>query len=725
MSNYRKLIGQGSEATTVIGAQVQHMFKNWDAQQYRSSGDFAAGMYSMESLSETRRQELANLDSQLNTELTSMEGLADQFKPTPAGIEASKIAGILSGDPSRFLKQDVTRPLSSVSMEGHDATVVQQHGLGYTVDSRAVSMEAYDQTELRNLTVYSKVYNLRAGNQDEFSGGFFRAVTVPPDEAGYAVSINIVRVMNETKREVSGKAFDPGFKNIIHALIHDHIIRNDQTKLIPIVRTDSESSFYDVTEMVPQMIKHDGEDIATSGLAFNKQVDLLGLSQTAATLAVGPMNQTDAIDSGLTLDALYMKVGTGAGAEIIKLNTFGLPESNFFAPPQGDYRDMILSFDSESVGLLNKIVTYTGADSVHLKPILDDDLVVRLKLTVNGRVNTFTGSISLSNGPVGIASVFDSATGNYLAAGNPKYDQVVTLLQDAALVAWTVDGYRTNSNLRTRGQLLDTTYRTQIYQPKLRSPITVARPQTAQEVADATDIASLLTATGIMTTNEGVAALFRTATILRNHVSRNEPIDSMPTVLGIAHGPVRAVYEYEAIDVKERINSLATHQKAVDAQHVLINAVRDAVFKAYVKSGYKPCADALHGGRAPKPKVLIGTDPEIAGWFMIHGDSRTLGAEFDYEVVSTVNARMAGKIFVTFVSGNEENGRPDPLTFGNMAWKPELVVALPLHFQGENSKQIMVSPCFTHVVNLPILMEFDVTNLGEATNIRTPIEVTP
>src|SRR5690606_17281457 len=90
----------------------------------------------------------------------------------------------------------------------------------------------------------------------------------------------------------------------------------------------------------------------------------------------------------------------------------------------------------------------------------------------------------------------------------------------------------------------------------------------------------------------------------------------------------------------------------------------------------------------------------------------------------TQNRLIRGKIYVTFVNPQAaKEGRPDPLSFGNMAWKPELVVSLPTYFNGANSKQITVQPSFSHVVNLPCLLKFHVTNLPEAVVRRTPMTV--
>lgn len=63
---------------------------------------------------------------------------------------------------------------------------------------------------------------------------------------------------------------------------------------------------------------------------------------------------------------------------------------------------------------------------------------------------------------------------------------------------------------------------------------------------------------------------------------------------------------------------------------------------------------------------------------MVTGDFRTLGNEFEVKVVTTLNTNMVGKIAVSFGQFNgATEGVPNPMHFGNMAYKPELVTVLP------------------------------------------------
>lgn len=580
----------------------------------------------------------------------------------------------------------------------------------------AVSLEAYDEQSLRTTTVYSELFNVRHGNQDAMTEAFFPTVTVGVDEAGYAISLNIVEVQDDLTRDLSGKLESFGRRNVIHAVIDDSILRDDQTKLIPIHRTENAGAF--VAGITPTTIKKDGKDVKTAPLAMGKSIDLIGVSQDDAILATGGTNHTDQIASGLRLATIYVKVG----AEIIPFPVRHLDGSNFWAPPQNNYRMLQLVFDSKNVLVSGDEKTYDNADTVVLKPILDGGFKVRLRVGVNASVNADKGDTLATQSIFEVASV---RLGDVeLALTDAAAQPIVDLFADAKIVGWTPDGYLTNVNRRQRGQLLNNDFYTQIYPVTTRAPFTITRSQVLQEYSDAADIAALTSTVGISVTNDGLNTILEADELLARYVNNEDDLVDAPRVLGIARSALKPFYERHEIDVAAELMALETKDKTQNIQAVLVNRIRDAVYRAYVESAYKPSVEARNGGKGVKPVVLIGTDPYTANYLMLHGDLRTLGEHFEVCITSTQNKKFRGKIFVSFgTKAAMDTNQPDPYHFGNMAWKPELVYSLPTHYQGENSKQITVQPTYAHVVNLPILIRFDVTNLSSAVGDKTSLDV--
>jgi hypothetical protein len=173
----------------------------------------------------------------------------------------------------------------------------------------------------------------------------------------------------------------------------------------------------------------------------------------------------------------------------------------------------------------------------------------------------------------------------------------------------------------------------------------------------------------------------------------------------------------ETIDMTKVVDSLKSSERASDMQEALVAKVRDFVFRMYRDSQYKAAADALYGGVAPTPTVIIGTDPVLARYLTVTGDLRTVGGNFEVRVVSTLDYRVSGKIFISFgVFDENRNTQPNPLNFGNMAWAPEVTVSLPISRTGQISKETAVQPRFLHVVNCPVMTVLEVINVPDVTN---------
>jgi hypothetical protein len=685
---------------------------------------------SMESIDKSLEHEL---DSALDNLNHALEGIITDLESTNviSGISqtqktAALAAGVLAGDARAVWDHSFAFEARTESL--HDGRVVNEYvgaaGISDMVDKR-IGMEAYDERENRNAQSYTIAYNMAAAKQDEFAETFFPTVVVTPDQLGYAVSIRLINVLNDIRRSTSG-AVSRNFekRNIIQAVIDPTILRNDQTRIIPVYRDEAKQNFVDAALVPPKDIIFEGESIQTAPLAVNKKFQLLGLSQTDALLQTGILDVTDAIDPAIQLESLYIQIGT----EVFRVSTLNLPLATFAPAVQGNYRLMQLNFSTQSVLFNGSQTKVDGSASTALKTLSDNKVDVRLGFDVSGSVNLELSDTSVFASDVAVYSVRDEA-GNLLDVTTGDGKTYADLFAGAKVIGYTLEARRTNSNRRERGQLLDTTFYTQIYAVPLRSPITALRPLGSGDSNDASDLASLITATHIRTTNAAIDTLLETADTLSQYANNRDQLGTTPDIMGVSRFLVTPYFKHETLDVAAVIDSLKSHERAEDLQAAIVNVLRDMAYRMYRDSGYKAAADALSGGVAPVPTVIIGTDPVIARYLTVTGDLRTLAGGFKVRVVSTLNERMANKIVMTF--GEFENGKdgvPNPLHFGNMAWKPELVLVLPLHRNGANSKELTVQPQFRHIVNLPIMAVLDVVNIEAAVDAKVPVntvDVTP
>ncbi len=693
----------GFAVQTQIGKMVGEL-----QTQVANQGMVTAGLsktaMAMEGFSENDAHALESVAGSLQATVESIATEMGIAKiQTSAQVNAATAAGILAGDYKGFLSRKIEMPQVSTESQGVVFSPVAD-GLS----ERSFSVEAYDERENRNAVVYSIAYNYQAARQDEFGETFFPTLTLSPDQVGFGVQVNLMMVFDAIERKVNGQIADFNKKNIIRASADATVLKKEQTRVIPVHRAQSAAMFSTDVAAAPVIIE--GESINTAPLAFGKKIDLLGISQTDALLATGVMDSTDTLDPTIVLKNVWAKFG----ADKLKFAVGNLPLSNFTYNTQDNYRSMNLAFSTTSV-LVNKLTkNIDGSALAVLDDVVTSDYIVRLEMNVTGKTNIETGETQLFGNSIAVHSITNSDGDLVDLTTGPAAD-IVAAVAAGTLVGFELTAYRTNVNRRQRGQLIDVTKYTQLYNVPLRSPITTLHPATADENGDASDVQALVTATRIRTSNEAVTTLLSASQMLSEFVDSRDTTGQGPDLLGVGRFFVRPAYMYDEVDVSLEIDSIKSHERTADIQAVLVNRLRDMAYNLYRDSEYKAAADALSGGIAPVPEVIVGTDPVIARYLTVEGDLRTLGNGFNLRIVQTLDTRMKGKIIMAFgVMDGDRNSSVNPMNFGNMVWAPELVLSAKLSRGNTYSRETVVQPRFLFVVNTPIMGQIDVKNLDEA-----------
>lgn len=724
----QKLFAKNRQRQIGFG-QLSDMVEGIQRQLQLSGGSFVSpevgrAALSLESLSVS---DASQLDSSIDNLRASLEHLSNDLhlsaSLTATQMDAATAAGIVAGNVRGFLTQQ--KP-SGMALEGmgfipNPPAVAD----GDTSDRLTVALESYDEAENRNAAAYSIAYNMQAARQDEFGEAFFPTVVVTPDQVGFSISIRLVTVYNEVRRQITGDINNFNRRNIIEAVIDPTILRNDQTNIIPVYRDESKKHFVDSALLAPVDTLLGEEKITTSALKIGETFSLLGVSQTEALLETGLLDASDSIDPAISLKNVYLRLkgATPADDEVVKFSVDRLPYSNFTYAVQGHYRLANLSFTTESLKVDKTTKQVDGTASALLADVAAGEYVVRLGVSVSGNVNLDLATTNVFASGLRVVSILNK-DGLKIDLGAAAVAGIVAALSEAEVVGYDLDARRTNKNQRQRGQLLDTSWNTQTYNVPLRSPITIPRPLTSGDQNDSSDLAALITTTRIRASNSAVDELLRTADVLQDVVNNNDPLGDTPAVLGTGRYLVKPFFERAVLNVAAEVDSIKSADRAADISALIVNKMRDMVYRMYRDSGYKAAADAMAGGVAPMPTVIVGTDPVLSRYINVVGDLRTLGGDFVPKIVSTLNKRMAGKIFMTFgVFGEGQDGVPNPMHFGNMAWKPELTLVLPLHRNGQTSKELTVQPSFLHVTHLPVLSLIEVEGIEDVVASKVTISV--
>lgn len=708
------------ELVATIGEQIRAEGREF------ASADTAKALISMESLSPDQQSVLANTADEMIGKLKTMFAGLDLGMESISDVqfEAGAIAAMAAGNPVEYANAGYnSKARDGKDQYGKTVRLVDSVATGIaSMDHRenvGFGIEAFDERPLREMLPYSIAFNIYASRQDDFSEAFYPTTVVTPDQGGIDVTVSRMLVFNQVTHQITGQVTDFKKVNLLDAVVDYTILGDESTRLYPVVSTSPSNlgNFVAPALVAPSNVLLSGVSLSTAPLAMGAKLDLLGLSQSSALLGAGIVDNTDAIDNRVTLDAVYLSFpATGSPAvqgAAVKFRTDRLARNTFVKTAEGNYREMALQFQTVQLYLNVNTKAVDGTVPSQISGIVSGNYNVALSVNVDGRLNTELGSVNVYASPVTVSSIFDDS-GNAVDQTTGAGLAVVNALAGMALAGYDLHAYRTNSNRRTRGLLLDTTYETERYTIPLGAPLSAPSPITSTR--DASDLKSLITAARIRNSNNAVSALLSYADALYSYVagpkdpaaSASNPYDM--GVQGMGKFLVQPFFEEHTIDLTLAINSITSNDRAADVSSTLVNCIRDVVYRMYQQSRYQAALDALSGDPTQRPTLLVGTDQVLARHLIVAGDTRTFGTVFDnHKLVVTQDKRMYGKIVVTFVRPDVSG--PDPLTFGTHAWIPELTSSVMVNRNGATIKEAMVQPRTLHINNLPVMAILTITNL--------------
>ena len=705
-----KLSAIASTASSVLAGRVFQAVKNL-ASEGQPGKVHAAAKYAFgtESMSEAGQQNLRSVADHVRSELKRV-ALAEGITPTEGQISAATESMLMASNVQDSIRRNAV-------VEGNGSTpFVGTSGLADGFAGRTIGAEAYNESDNTNVLANTVTYNILAGRQNKAGELLFPTVTVPSDNVGVSVTIRLYQVHDDIKRQISGARANFNRRSIHRGMIDHTILHNDSTMAIPVHRTESAANF--TTDVAAYDTVNEGETIHTGALRFGRTVDFIGLSQTDTLLASGVMTREDDLDPDVRLKAVYLKVG----ANVVRFAVENLALSNFIATGQDNYRSQKLNFETSSLVLQKTTKTIAGAALAgDLATIDTGNLVVRLGVVVNGSVNIESGDLVAHANGLTVLSIYDADDKSQVPTDAGAGQTLKNAIEAGTLVGYDVKAYRSNASRRQRGQLLDTTFYTQIWAVPYRSPLTALRPVNAPAQSDGADLEALASATFIRTSSEAITVLLETAEVLSATSALDLDPTAIPETLGVARMLLKPTYLAGNINIAAETNAVKSHELEKDIRAVLVNRIRDLAYRLYRDSEFQAVVESGASGTTDEPVVCVVTDPMTARYLMIEGEVRTAGPGFDLRIETTPDERMQGRIAVALGYPDKSDGAVNSLHFGNMLWSPELALVLPIARDGKISKELTVQPRFRHIVNTPVLGMLSVTGLPEVVSVRVPI----
>lgn len=653
-----------------------------------------------------------------NTGLSKLQGSA---------VVAAETAGVAGGLAAQAGQSFVGRDLTFAVAATENVFPVPAHGVPDYLGKRASKLvqvaEAFDNRETRSAVLYTAAYNYTLARQDEFGETIWPTLTLPADQVGFGIIVNRLTVYRGYTHGTDGKAANFKKIDLMRAARNPKVLQKEKTRVYPVVRPNNLEHFVDPALVAAYDKDVEGNVIHTAPYAMNVDNDILGLSQTDASLAGGSYNQTDTLDRMLNLEVVYLKVG----ADVLPVKVYNHPGSNFTYAPQGMDKQANLTFSTKAILLDKNTLGVGSAPLVDLAVLAAKNLTATIGFSAFGVANTEFGNVTVQSAVANLISVSD-ADGNVLPATNADVQDLQALFKSSLTVGYDLRAWRTNINMRDRGDLIDRSSFTQLYEIPLLSPVTAQRPQSTDGQLDAGDFEALVTTTRFRLMNDGVTSLLEAFDQIKEYAAPFTANPKLletadrPSFLGAARFHVQpTVFESDGpIDISKVVDSLNSTDRVRDLSAAFVNIVRDYAFRMYVQSEYPAAQHAL--GMTDTTTVIIATDPIIHRYIMTDGDLRTLTEKFDVKVVSSIDERMTGKMFITFgVFDENRNQAPNILNFGNLIWAPEVVMSASVPRGESMSRETIVQPRYRFIWHLPVITKLEFINIPDLFGTKLPI----
>ena len=676
---------------------------------------------SQESLSTAEQQraeqDRASLMSTIDDTLTSIAAplSAEGASISSASINAAKKIAMLTMCSAESLKENFANFKST--SEAGVATIGSELFADDVVEATDLSREAFDGMQTHNALYFSVAYNLLASRQDEFGEAFFPTIVIDPLQSGLVVENTFAVLMNPniTRTARNDKA-KYNKVNIVKIMYDNSVLTLDKNKCIPVYKNDGSLDDLFLKDF-KSVNKETGEDIVTAPLKVGEKISMLGISQTESMLAKGEMDNTDALDRSIQLRRVYYtingkKAGDQDAVETFFFDASAFAYNNFVAAPQGHGKDMVLNFSTAALEInADTIKTANGTASEIFTALNQPGIKIKVEVRLSGSANTEYGDVEIYGNTMNIVEV-RNATGDVLPSDNEVVTNVKKFLAKLEIVGYTLDAYRTNSNLRTMGHLITIDRYKQEYQIKLRSGMNMMAPINNETGRD-NDIDYLNTqiqTTQLRTSADAVLTLTRYAEFLRNSISSGVAKDLETS--GIGRFSVHPYYKNISLNLSDYVDSLKSVDRLEDIRSAILNKINDEVVQMDINSNYGAAHRVANNNIPTVKTIIIGTDPRIKHYLAGKEDRIKLSSEVEAIVVSTYNYDIAGKIFVTYgVFNNERNTVVNPLNFGNLVWAPTIATDVIRTVSNSTRRDLMTMPRYSHIVNLPILLEFNVSDI--------------
>lgn len=627
---------------------------------------------------------------------------AEQINVDDVTLELVKQALIANKAPLEALK--ASSKGAKASMES-DGVIIDTSVIGEADFLPRAAIESFDAASTEPKEKFAVMLTAASAKQDEALELFFPTIPVDAFSSAASVTVRLVQVMNGFKRPLD--ASGNKFKKIplIKAANNPDIVDVTKNELRPVYRAEA-------ADLLVADGKHlevvGGEETEVAPVVFGKEINLLTLGATDAMLSRGALTDEDALDPRVQiLNVVYQLTGKdSAGNTVTETFKFDLEGADVtFAPSPTGHEAKSLVLNTTLVSTIDTTNTRTinGGESVILSG-LPQGYVAKIQYELSGRGDTQSGNIVVDLLRPTLEGVYTNS-GIKLSTTDDTYTKIKAVTDTFKALGYEVRGYTTNSNARVDGLIFTSDGYTAIYNFAYRTGGTVKYPVVNDgDVGDANAAIDVAKAIIFKINASGYKTLHNFINYMKNNGDE-------VNLKGVSNRFINKGFVYETIDMREVVDGIESSNRERDIAGALISRIRYAANKLLFYTNYGAAVNIEMPG--VKPTLIIATDNIIGAYLSTIIDELSTEA-FDVRFATTYNVSMRGKIIFSFgIFDGNRNKMPNPFNFGQLFRAPDLVIPVISTQSGSTAVRNTVMPKYLHVINIPIIGEFEVTGFED------------
>lgn len=579
-------------------------------------------------------------------------------------------------------------------------------GNNLSVNELRAGIEAFNAKDIKVASHRTILYNTFAIKQDPVAELFFPVVVTDPKYKNTSVSLKVVSLMDSYKRDTSGARANFKKLPIVKELDNTALFTTEAARLYPVKRDDSEDKL--LTNVVISIDNGDATNVTTYPLRTGMDIDVLGITQSAESLTTGMTDETDGLDSNISISTLYFEVAgkNSNGEDVVETlsrDIKGIP-ARFVPSMDGNSKDMQLNYVTSSISWKAGNINNAEGIPTAITDLLDipTGYTVRVGVELAGRANVETGNVAVHGIGVKLIAILDTANVR-INETSDVFIKAKAILNNAKVSGYAADLRASNTNMRFKSKKFTTDTYKFFYTLAVR---TMFREQyeinSSGNDGDTGGLLGQIQATQITMSKFGLLELDNTMSTL-DVIADSEDIVGPSNLLCKTTG-IRAV-----LDMTTIVDGQESAKRESDVTSALQLYIRNAALKMNKESGYGTTYRTLNPG--VKPTIIIGTDTTIGGYIEDFTDGI-----FNYVVKTSEDSIIAGKLYIGFGSSvGKAKKEADIFNFGACFWSPETTLTAQISDGGSTRHEAIVMPTFRHQRFIDVLTVVEVTGMEEVT----------